>query len=73
VGLGLKDSDRCKRQGELDCNRRLPLPVNFHFGFGVTYSAFRFELYHDSNDATDYGPEKKNQGVNWLHMIYRVR
>lgn len=73
VGLSFKGSDRCAHNGESDCDRRMPLPVNFHFGLGVTWQQFRIELYHDSNNATDYGPEKKNLGLNWLSLVYRLR
>lgn len=73
VGLSLKGADRCAYNGEVECNRRLPLPVNFHFGVGIEWPAFRLELYHDSNNALDSGPEKKNLGLNWLTLQYRVK
>lgn len=73
LGVGLKGADRCKRNHEADCNRRLPLPFSFHFGLGVTWDQLRIELYHDSNNNMDYGEERKNQGVNWLSIVYRVR
>ena len=61
MGIALKGADRCAYNGEVDCNRRLPLPVNFHFGLGVEWSAVRLELLHQSNNAMDRGPEKKNR------------
>jgi hypothetical protein len=71
VGLTLKGADRCAYNGEVDCNRNLPLPVNFHFGVGVVYKDFRITLYHDSNNHLDHGPEKKNRGLNWASLTYR--
>lgn len=72
MGLSFKGSDRCAYNGEVDCNRRLPLPVNFHFGVGLEWQAIRVELFHDSNNAMDHGPEKKNLGMNWLTLTYRI-
>lgn len=71
VGLSLKGADRCAKEGEVDCNRVLPLPAAFHFGAGVEWGEFRIELYHDSNNHLDYGPEKKNRGLNWISLQKR--
>lgn len=73
MGVSVKKADRCDHQGEADCDRRMPLPWAFHFGLGLEWSQFRIQLFHDSNDCMDYGSEKKNQGVNWLSLQYRVR
>ena len=72
-GLGIKEADRCAYNGETNCNRRMPLPLNAHFGVGLEWSAMRLKLLHDSNNAMDYGPEKKNLGITWLTMEYRFR
>lgn len=72
MGLSFKGADRCAYNGEVDCNRRVPLPVNFHFGVGLEWKAIRIELFHDSNNAMDRGPEKKNLGMNWLNLTYRM-
>lgn len=72
-GLGFKESDRCAYNGELNCNRRMPLPVNAHFGFGFEWSAMRLKALHDSNNAMDYGPENKNLGITWLTLEYRFK
>lgn len=71
AGLGLKSADRCAHNGEDDCNRRMPLPWSFHFGAGLEWSAVRIRLLHDSNNAMDSGPEKKNLGVTWLSLALR--
>lgn len=71
LGLSFKSADRCAYNGEVDCNRRVPLPVNFHFVAGMEWDAVRIELFHDSNNAMDWGDEKKNLGVNWLTLSYR--
>lgn len=73
MGLTLKEADRCAYNGEIKCNRRLPLPFAFHFGAELAWTDIRIQLYHDSNDALDYGPEKKNLGLNWLTLTYRFR
>lgn len=73
MGLTLKEADRCDYNGELKCNRKLPLPFAFHFGAELSWEDIRLQLYHDSNDALDYGPEKKNLGLNWLTLTYRFR
>jgi hypothetical protein len=72
MGVSFKGADRCAYDGEVDCNRRVPLPANFHFGVGLEWKAIRIELFHDSNDAMDSGPEAKNLGSNWLNLTYRV-
>lgn len=71
AGIGLKSADRCAYNGEDDCNRRMPLPWSFHFGAGLEWSAVRLRLLHDSNNAMDSGPEKKNLGVTWLSLALR--
>jgi hypothetical protein len=72
IGLGIKSADRCDYNGELNCNRKMPLPISFHFGLGAEFKDLRIELYHDSNDALDTGPEKKNLGLNWMTLTYRI-
>ena len=67
-GLGFKGADRCDYNGESDCNRRMPLPVSFHFGAGLAWKNARIQLLHDSNNAMDYGSEKKNLGITWLTL-----
>lgn len=73
VGVSFKSADRCNKDGEVNCDRRMPLPWAFHFGLGLEWSQFRVVLYHDSNNCMDSGPEKKNLGVNWLSLQYRIR
>lgn len=73
MGLTFKAADRCDYDGELKCNRRLPLPFAYHWGAELQWTDIRVQLYHDSNDAMDYGPEKKNLGLNWLVITYRFR
>lgn len=72
-GLGIKGADRCAYNGEENCNRRMPLPFSFHSGAGLSWKDMRLLLFHDSNNALDHGPEKKNLGVTWLTLEYRFR
>jgi hypothetical protein len=71
-GVGIKGADRCAYNGELSCNRRLPLPLNAHFGLGLHWNAMSLKLLHDSNNAMDHGEEKKNLGVTWLTLAYWI-
>lgn len=73
AGLFFKNSDRCKFNGDVDCNRRVPLPVSFLFGAGLTYHDWRIQIGHISNDALDHGPEAKNLGQNFARLTYRFR
>lgn len=68
-GMGFKGADRCSYNGELNCSRRQPLPYSFHFGAGLEWKALRLQFLHDSNNAMDYGPEKKNFGITWLQVV----
>lgn len=65
VGLLLKGSQRCHFDGDLDCNRQLPLP----FGFLATAGLYLGDHVlltagHASNSSLDWGPEKKNLGLD---------
>ncbi len=64
MGLLVKGADRCKRQGEIDCNRQLPLPFAFYPTVGVKVYDVLITLGHASNASLDYGPEQKNLGLD---------
>ena len=71
MGVTLKGADRCAYNGEMNCNRRLPLPYAFHFGIGLQWKDIRIDIYHDSNNAMDSGPERKNIGLNTMALTVR--
>ena len=68
AGLGFKESETCDFNHDLNCNRRQPLPFSFHFGVGASWKYARLQLFHDSNNAMDDGPEAKNLGITWLTL-----
>jgi hypothetical protein len=73
AGLFFKTADRCKFNGDTNCNRRAPLPVNFLWKAGIVYADWRIEIGHISNNAMDWGPEAKNLGQNFARLNYRFR
>jgi hypothetical protein len=66
VGLMAKGAQRCKYNGELNCNRELPLPFCFLFSAGLKFDAVSVTVFHCSNSSLDYGPEKKNLGLDGI-------
>lgn len=66
VGLLVKGSQRCHYDGDLDCNRVLPLPFGFLATAGFKWGDVLITLGHASNSGLDYGPEKKNLGLDHL-------
>jgi hypothetical protein len=66
VGLLAKGSQRCLYNGDLDCNRILPLPFAFLSTVGVKWGDVLITLGHASNAGLDHGPEKKNLGLDHL-------
>lgn len=66
MGLMLKGSQRCHFDGDLDCNRVLPLPFAFLPSIGFKWGDVLITLAHASNASLDHGPEKKNLGADFL-------
>lgn len=66
VGLLAKGSQRCRYDGDINCNRVLPLPFCFLASAGVKWGDVLITLSHCSNASLDYGPEKKNLGLDAL-------
>jgi hypothetical protein len=64
MGLMLKESQRCHFDGDIDCNRVLPLSFAFLPSAGVKWGPVWLRLSHASNASLDYGPEKKNLGLD---------
>lgn len=73
AGVFLKDSDRCDFNGDEDCNRRAPMAVNYIWKFELTWTDWRLQILHISNDGMDWGPEAKNLGQNAAQLVYRFR
>lgn len=67
VGLMVKGAQRCNYNGEVNCNRELPLPFCFLASAGVKLGDVSFTLFHCSNSSLDHGAEKKNLGLDGLH------
>jgi hypothetical protein len=66
MGLMLKGADRCRYNGEINCNRILPLPFGFLPSIGAKFGDVLVTLGHASNASLDYGPEKKNLGLDHI-------
>lgn len=66
VGLLLKGSQRCHYNGDMDCNRQLPLPFCFLAEAGFKWGDVYATVFHCSNSSLDSGPEKKNLGLDGL-------
>ena len=66
MGVMLKGADRCRYNGELNCNRILPLPFGFLPTVGAKFGDVLITLGHASNNSLDWGPEKKNLGLDHL-------
>lgn len=64
MGLLVKGAQRCRYDGDLGCNRQLPLPFGFLPSAGVWLWSVRLTVGHASNDGLDWGPEKKNLGLD---------
>jgi hypothetical protein len=63
MGLLVKGAQRCHYDGDLNCNRQLPLPYAFFPTAGFWIGPVRITAGHASNDSLDWGPEKKNLGL----------
>lgn len=66
VGLLAKGAQRCHYNGDMDCNRQLPLPFCFLASAGVRLGDTVFTIFHCSNSSLDHGAEKKNLGLDGL-------
>lgn len=66
VGLMVKGAQRCHYNGDLDCNRMMPLPFGFLATAGFKWGDVLVTIGHASNSGLDYGPEKKNLGLDHL-------
>jgi len=66
VGLIVKGSQRCRYDGDINCNRQLPLPVSFLATAGFKWGDVLVTLGHASNSGLDHGPEAKNLGLDHL-------
>jgi hypothetical protein len=66
IGLLAKGAQRCHYNGDMDCNRQLPLPFCFLATAGVKLGDTMFTVFHCSNSSLDYGPEKKNLGLDGI-------
>ena len=64
MGLIVKGAQRCHYNGDINCNRQLPLPFGFLPSAGVWIGPVRITAGHASNDSLDWGPEKKNLGLD---------
>lgn len=66
MGLLIKGAQRCRYNGEINCNRQLPLPFAFLPTVGFKWGDILITLGHASNNSLDWGPEKKNLGLDHL-------
>lgn len=66
VGLLIKGAQRCHYNNDIDCNRQLPLPFCFLTQAGMKLGDTMFTVFHCSNSSLDYGPEKKNLGLDGI-------
>ena len=73
MGLMLKESQRCHFDGDINCNRLMPLPFGFLPTLGVKVGDVLITLGHSSNASLDFGPEKKNLGLDFLsaQVVFR--
>jgi len=66
VGLMVKGSQRCHYNGDMSCNRLMPLPFGFLATAGIKVGDVLFTLGHASNSGLDHGEEKKNLGLDHI-------
>ncbi len=66
MGIMLKGADRCRYNGEINCNRILPLPFGFLPTIGAKLGDVLITFGHASNASLDWGPEKKNLGLDHI-------
>jgi hypothetical protein len=68
LGFGLlaKGAQRCAHDGELDCNRQVPLPFCFLVQAGARIGDTLWTAFHCSNAGLDHGPEAKNLGLDGI-------
>jgi hypothetical protein len=65
LGFSLKEAQRCHFNGDLNCNRQLPLPFAFYASVGMRWGDdIVLTLGHDSNSSLDRGDEAKNLGLD---------
>ncbi len=64
VGVILKKEERCHYDGDLACNRMLPLTYAFYPTLGARIGDVLVTIGHASNNSMDWGPEKKNLGLD---------
>lgn len=66
MGLMVKPAQRCHFDGDLDCNRQAPLVFCFLPQAGIKWGDVLVTAFHCSNASLDWGPEKKNLGLDGL-------
>lgn len=66
VGLLVKGSQRCHYNGDVSCNRQMPLPFAFLATAGVKWGDVLITIGHASNSGLDHGEEAKNLGLDHL-------
>lgn len=66
VGVLAKGSQRCRYNGDTNCNRMMPLPFAFLVTAGFRWGDVLITLGHASNASLDHGEEKKNLGMDHL-------
>jgi hypothetical protein len=66
LGVLAKGAQRCHYDGDVDCNRMMPLPFAFLTTVGVKWGDVLITLGHASNSSLDHGEEKKNLGLDHL-------
>lgn len=74
LGLGLlfKQQQQCHFDGDLDCNRLLPLWYAFGATVGVRFGdSIQLTAGHFSNNSMDRGAEKKNLGLDGVRLEAR--
>lgn len=70
-GVLLKESQRCRFDGDLDCNRQVPLSFCFLPSAGIRFGDVLVTAFHCSNASLDHGPEKKNLGLDGIRAEVR--
>jgi hypothetical protein len=73
VGIMLKESHRCHFDGDLDCNRQVPLSFCFLPTAGFRWGDVLVTAFHCSNASLDWGPEKKNLGLDGIRAEVWLR
>lgn len=66
AGLLVKGSQRCHYNGDINCNRQMPLPFAFLATAGFKWGDVLVTFGHASNASLDYGEEKKNLGFDHI-------